>query len=97
MSGGGACWRADDRQQQLEVSRVLESSEEEEEEEKSNKSAAGEAKQSLICRFTVQKTPEHLLQIQADRKLKKQNKAANTPHDRSDQTNIWLKQIFYNK
>lgn len=35
MSGGGACWRADDAdgQQQLEVGRMLESSEEEEEEE----------------------------------------------------------------
>ena len=46
MSGGGACWRADDAdgRQQLEVSRVLESSEEEKKKKKKKKkklSAAG--------------------------------------------------------
>lgn len=51
MSGGGACWRADDAdgRQQLEFSRMFESSTEE---EKGKNSAAGEAWRT-DCRFTV--------------------------------------------
>lgn len=55
MSGGGACWRADDadRRQQLEVDRMSESSAQNREEvERGRRGQKLEDKLSFICGFT---------------------------------------------
>ncbi len=61
MSGGGACWRADDAdgRQQLEFSRMLESSAEEEE-EKGKNTAAGEAWRTNFHRQVYSQQAKHL-------------------------------------